>query len=141
MSRKILSILFLCSAVGLWSARALSAESAQSVHNDLKIVLHPSERKLSGTETPTVAHAADMRLFDLDKKKEMKLSEALQGLLGKKIVLVGEQLAWKKGIPERIKERSSLTYAVLLPEIPDDLDKGTVTLEDADHLILGASKD
>jgi hypothetical protein len=36
-------------------------------------------------------------------------------------------------------ERSSITYAVLLPEIPDHLDKGTVTLEDADYLMLEIS--
>ena len=55
------------------------------------------------------------------------------------VLLTGTGHAWKKGIPERIKERSSLTHAVLLPEIPDHLDKGTVTLEDADYLMLGIS--
>jgi len=37
------------------------------------------------------------------------------------------------------QERSSLTYAALLPEIPNHLHKGTVTLEDADYLMLGIS--
>jgi uncharacterized iron-regulated protein len=55
------------------------------------------------------------------------------------VLLAGIGHAWKKGIPERIKERSSLTYAVLLPAIPDHLDKNSVTFEDADYLILGAS--
>jgi uncharacterized iron-regulated protein len=55
------------------------------------------------------------------------------------VVLAGTGHAWKKGIPERTKERSSLTYAVLLPEIPDHLDKDTVTIEDADYLMLGIS--
>jgi len=55
------------------------------------------------------------------------------------VLLAGTGHAWKKGIPERIKERSSLTYAVLLPEIPDHLDKDSVTSEDVDYLILGAS--
>jgi uncharacterized iron-regulated protein len=55
------------------------------------------------------------------------------------VLLAGIGHAWKKGIPERIKERSSLTYAVLLPEIPDHLDKDSVTTEDADYLMLGVS--
>jgi uncharacterized iron-regulated protein len=55
------------------------------------------------------------------------------------VLLAGIGHAWKKGIPERIKERSSLTYAVLLPEIPDHLDKDTVTTEDADYLMVEIS--
>ena len=38
-----------------------------------------------------VSQAAEMRLFDIAKQKELKLSGALQDLQGKKIVLVGEQ--------------------------------------------------
>lgn len=55
------------------------------------------------------------------------------------VLLAGTGHAWKKGIPERIKERSSIPYAVLLPEIPDHLDRDTVTAEDADYLMLGIS--
>jgi uncharacterized iron-regulated protein len=55
------------------------------------------------------------------------------------VLLAGTGHAWKKGIPERIKERSSTSYAVLLPEIPDHLDKDTVTTEDADYLMLDIS--
>jgi len=39
------------------------------------------------------------------------------------LVLLTGPSCLEKGIPERIKERSSLTHAVLLPEIPDHLDK------------------
>lgn len=59
---------------------------------------------------------------------------------GTLVLLAGTGHAWKKGIPERIKERSSLPYAVLLPEIPENIEKDTVTLEDADYLMLGVSK-
>ena len=55
------------------------------------------------------------------------------------VLLAGNGHVWKKGIPERIKESSSLTYAVLLPEIPENLEKDTITLEDADYLMLGIS--
>jgi len=54
MFRKMLLILFLCGAGGLLCPGAINAESARSVHHDLKIVLHPSERKLSGLAAVTV---------------------------------------------------------------------------------------
>jgi hypothetical protein len=54
MFRKMLLILFLCGTGGLLCPRAVNAESARSVHHDLKIVLHPSERKLSGLAAVTV---------------------------------------------------------------------------------------
>ena len=55
------------------------------------------------------------------------------------VLLAGTGHAWKKGIPERIKERSSTSYAVLLPEIPDHLDKDSITADDADFLMLDVS--
>jgi uncharacterized iron-regulated protein len=55
------------------------------------------------------------------------------------VLLAGTGHAWKKGIPERIEERASVPYVVLLPEIPDHLDKNSVTTEDADFLMLGIS--
>ena len=54
MSRRMLSTLFLCGAIGLWPAGGLSAESGLSVHHDLMLVLHPSENKLSGLDTITI---------------------------------------------------------------------------------------
>jgi hypothetical protein len=53
------------------------------------------------------------------------------------ILLAGTGHAWKKGIPQRIEEWASIPHAVLLPEIPDHLDKDSVTIEDADYLMLG----
>jgi uncharacterized iron-regulated protein len=53
------------------------------------------------------------------------------------VLLAGVGHAWRKGIPERIRERSSIPYTVLLPEVPGYLDRETVTPEDADYLILG----
>ena len=54
MFKNIILTLFLCSALGLWSPPAVNAESPRSVHHDLKIVLHPSERKLSGLDALTI---------------------------------------------------------------------------------------
>jgi uncharacterized iron-regulated protein len=55
------------------------------------------------------------------------------------VLLAGIGHAWRKGIPERIEERAAIPHAVLLPEIPDHLDKDSVTIEDADYLMLGIS--
>jgi len=54
MLRKTMLTLFLCGALGLWSPPAVNAEAPRSVHHDLKIVLHPSERKLSGLDAVTI---------------------------------------------------------------------------------------
>lgn len=54
MLRKTILALFLCAAMSSLHPFALSAESGRSVHHDLKIVLNPSEAKLSGLDTVTV---------------------------------------------------------------------------------------
>lgn len=54
MSRKILPFLVIFAAIALWFPFSLSAESGQSVHHDLKIILHPSENRLSGLDTLTL---------------------------------------------------------------------------------------
>jgi uncharacterized iron-regulated protein len=56
------------------------------------------------------------------------------------IILAGTGHAWKKGIPEQLRLRSSLPYAVILPEDPDAVEKTTITTKDADYLILDLSK-
>jgi uncharacterized iron-regulated protein len=55
------------------------------------------------------------------------------------IILAGTGHAWKKGIPEQIRLRSSLPYAVILPEAPDAIEKSTVSPEDADYLVLSVT--
>lgn len=53
MTKRLLS-LALFTALGLLSSLTGHAESGQSVHHDLRIVLHPSENRLSGFDTLTV---------------------------------------------------------------------------------------
>ena len=53
------------------------------------------------------------------------------------ILLTGTGHAWKKGIPEQIRQRSKLPYAVILPHLPGDIEPGTVRVEDADYVMLG----
>jgi len=52
------------------------------------------------------------------------------------IILAGTGHAWKKGIPDQIRQRSSLPYAVILPEVSDAIEKTTISTKDADYLVL-----
>jgi len=55
------------------------------------------------------------------------------------ILLTGSGHAWKKGIPEQIRQRSKLPYAVILPHLPGNIEPGTVSAKDADYVMLGLS--
>ena len=56
------------------------------------------------------------------------------------VILAGTGHAWKKGIPEQLRQYSSLPYAVILPQVSDHIDRGSVTTGDADYVILGLSR-
>jgi uncharacterized iron-regulated protein len=55
------------------------------------------------------------------------------------IILAGTGHAWKKGIPEQIRQLSSLPYAVILPQVPDAIEKTTISTKDADYLVLSVT--
>ena len=52
------------------------------------------------------------------------------------VVLAGVGHAWKRGIPEQVEMDSKFTYRVVLPLIPDQIDRDTVTTKDADYVLL-----
>lgn len=52
------------------------------------------------------------------------------------VALTGTGHAWKRGIPEQIKRHSKLSFAVILPEIPGHSDRGSMTTDDADYIML-----
>ncbi len=52
------------------------------------------------------------------------------------IILAGTGHTRKPAIPEQIRKRSKLPYAVILPEIPGSIDSGTISTKDADYIIL-----
>jgi uncharacterized iron-regulated protein len=52
------------------------------------------------------------------------------------VVLAGVGHAWKRGIPEHVETGSKLTSRVILPLVPDQIDQKTVTLKDADYVLL-----
>jgi uncharacterized iron-regulated protein len=94
------------------------------------------------------AHAHGQMNFDnfceaqlvWDKVMGMQAQRYLESNPGRvMIILAGTGHAWKKGIPEQIRQRSSLPYAVILPEVPDAIEKPAISLEDADYLILSVT--
>ena len=52
------------------------------------------------------------------------------------VVLAGVGHAWKRGIPEQVGMGSKFTYRVVLPLMPDQIDRDTVTTKDADYVLL-----
>lgn len=52
------------------------------------------------------------------------------------VVLAGVGHAWKRGIPAQVAELSKLKYAVVMPEVPDQIEQKTVTQHDADYVVL-----
>lgn len=65
----------------------------------------------------------------------------LSGYLKKKpdmsmVVLAGIGHAWKRGISEQLEPFARLSYRVVLPAVPDQIDRESVTTHDADYVIL-----
>jgi uncharacterized iron-regulated protein len=52
------------------------------------------------------------------------------------VVLSGVGHAWKRGIPEQVAQQSSVTYKVVLPLIPGQIERISVSLHDADYVVL-----
>ncbi len=52
------------------------------------------------------------------------------------VVLAGMGHAWRRGIPEQVRSESKLTSQVILPLIPGQIDRKTVTIKDADYVLL-----
>jgi uncharacterized iron-regulated protein len=55
------------------------------------------------------------------------------------VILAGIGHAWKKGIPDQLGSRSSMSFQVLLPQVPGSIEKGLIGLADADYIMLGLS--
>jgi uncharacterized iron-regulated protein len=52
------------------------------------------------------------------------------------VVLAGVGHAWKRGIPEQLARESRYTVKTALPLVPDQIEKDTVTVHDADYVLL-----
>ena len=53
------------------------------------------------------------------------------------VVIAGKGHSWKLGIPAQIKSRSTLPFRVILPEIPGRIERGNISLAEADYVWLG----
>ncbi len=72
-----------------------------------------------------------------DKSMAWHLIEYLKKHPGKTvIVLAGVGHAWKRGIPEQVSRLSKYTSTVILPLIPDQVELESITLQDADYVVL-----
>lgn len=72
-----------------------------------------------------------------DKSMAWHLVEYLKKNRGRTVVvLAGVGHAWKRGMPEQVAMESKYTYRVILPLIPDQIEKRTVTTQDADYVLL-----
>jgi len=52
--------------------------------------------------------------------------------------LVGTGHAWRRGIPEQVRQRSEIPYKVILPIIPGKTDPKAATIDDSDYIWLEA---
>jgi uncharacterized iron-regulated protein len=52
------------------------------------------------------------------------------------VVLAGVGHAWKRGIPDHLLADSKLSYRVVLPAVPNEIDRESVTTADADYVLL-----
>lgn len=73
-----------------------------------------------------------------DKTMAWHIAEYLKENPGRTvIVLAGVGHSWKKGIPAQMETFfSNLSYRVILPEMPDRVDRSTVVVLDTDYLLV-----
>lgn len=57
------------------------------------------------------------------------------------VVLAGSGHAWKYGVPNQLEKLADISYRVLLPEVPERIDRATATVQDADYLWLDFGAD
>ncbi|MDW7709726.1 MAG: ChaN family lipoprotein [Deferrisomatales bacterium] len=53
------------------------------------------------------------------------------------VVLAGSGHAWKRGIPDQVQRIAPFPMRIVVPEIPNRLDRAGVTADDADYLWVG----
>ena len=72
-----------------------------------------------------------------DKSMAWNLIEYQKKSPGKTtVVLSGVGHAWKRGIPEQVARQSSFTYKVVVPLIPGQIERESVSVHDADYVVL-----
>lgn len=73
-----------------------------------------------------------------DKAMAVNAVQYLEANPGKTLVLIaGSGHVRKGGIPTQVRELSRIRQTVILPEVPGSIERGTITTDEADFLILG----
>jgi uncharacterized iron-regulated protein len=56
------------------------------------------------------------------------------------VVLTGNGHAWKYGMPEQLRKKGEKNFRVILPEIAGHAQRGSISLSEADYLLLGINQ-
>ncbi len=89
-----------------------------------------------GAQDDTFVHFCEAQMV-WDKSMAWHLIGYMKKHPGRKmVVLSGTGHAWKRGIPEQLKELSSYSYKVVLPQVPDERQRSSITTSDADYIFL-----
>ena len=123
---------------------ALNAEQKQKLPPGISCNIDPTYMQFIRQAYAGHSQQEDKRFLNFceaqmvwDKSMAWKLIEHQRQYPGKTtIVLSGVGHAWKRGIPEQVAEQSSFTYKVVLPLIPGQIERKSVSLRDADYVVL-----
>jgi len=123
---------------------ALNAEQKQKLPPGISCDIDPTYMQFIRKAYAVHSQQDDKRFLNFceaqmvwDKSMAWKLIEYRKKYPGKTtIVLSGVGHAWKRGIPEQVARQSSFTYKVVLPVIPGQIERASVTLHDADYVML-----
>jgi uncharacterized iron-regulated protein len=92
--------------------------------------------KAHGAGTDSFVHFCEAQML-WDKAMAWHLVEFMKKHPGEKmVVLSGIGHAWKRGIPEQVKQGSSYTFRVVLPAVPDTTKRSAITAADADYILV-----
>jgi uncharacterized iron-regulated protein len=123
---------------------ALNSEQKQKLPPGISCDIDPTYMQFIRQAYAGHAHHGDRQFLNFceaqmvwDKSMAWKLIEYHQKHPGKTmIVLSGVGHAWKRGIPEQVARQTSFTYKVVLPAVPGQVERGSVSLHDADYVML-----
>jgi uncharacterized iron-regulated protein len=89
--------------------------------------IHPSDRKFNNFCEAQLVWDRSMA-WHIAQFREQHNKTAI-------VVLTGVGHAWRRGIPEQLTRYAKLQSRVILPTVPGDLERRTVTIQDADYLV------
>ncbi len=132
------------SAVARSGFTALNSEQKQKLPPGISCNIDPTYMQFIRQAYAGHAHHGERQFLNFceaqmvwDKSMAWKLIEYHRKHPGKTmIVLSGVGHAWKRGIPEQVARQTSFTYKVVLPAIPGQVERGSVSLHDADYVML-----